>query len=195
MARLLSSFANRFRLSVTRSCGGDMPRFCGWRSCSPQIVKCQNGRTVGGEEEVIVVVVKFEETIPFELFNSLSGCLGDRQAEESGTREHRSISRLRYSPTRRRLRCSRRSSIALLVYYIDIVVLIYLVIWDRHENTTLDWMGCGISLCYTAVRLFDNSPDSLSLFGRGWLGSVWLGSYCAPCRVFSTELHTECGRI
>lgn len=85
--------------------------------------------------------------------------------------------------------------VVVLHYYIDIVVLIYLVIWDRHENTTLDWMGCGISLCFTAVRLFDNSPDSLSLFGRGWLGSVWLGSYCAPCRVFSTELHTECGRI
>lgn len=103
-----------------------------------------------------------------------------------------SNSRLRYSPTRRRRRrCSRRSSsIALLYRYSSI----YFVIWDRHENTTLDWMGCGISLCYTAVRLFDNSPDSL-FSGRGWLGSVWLGSYCAPCRVFSTELHTECGRI
>lgn len=74
-----------------------MPRFCGWRSCSPQIVKCQNGRTVGEEEEVVVVVVKFEETIPFELFNSLSGCLGDRQAEENGMREQLSLKIFTYT--------------------------------------------------------------------------------------------------
>ncbi len=171
----LLSFGNRFRLSLTRSCG-DMRRFCGSRSCSEaaaQIVKCQNGRAVA-------VFVKFEETISFELFNSLSGCLGDRQAKESGSGT-RDLSLKICTSTTTAMHNSRRRSIALLYRYSSST---YHVIWDRHENTTLDWIMRDI--CYTAVRLLDNSPDSLSLSLSLWPGMVgfrlaWLLFRSSPC--------------